>query len=261
MFTQSKKLILLSLALLGSCSVQEKTWESTSPIFISEKTKEYIQSTKVIVSIDQDTRLGIPILGQRTSHQYYGVLGKLAESAEIRFADDLSDSHRALLRTVDKAAFRFDTGAKFRDAVESSLQTIKWLKVSSVTHQHKVPLSDLENMVKTQDEDAMLLIDNRYLMAFDFSSISVFSYVTLYAHSEELIKIANAAHPYEEPPTLYKKLFSFEFRFKDQFTTADDALKGWSTAEGKMVADAISQSITDLTEQIVSDLSFTTIDK
>lgn len=259
MFTSRLTLTIISFVLLTSCTMQEKTWESASPVFISEQVKEQIKSTRVVVSIDQDSRLGIPILGQRTSHQYFGVLGKLAESASVRFADDLSDEHRSLFRGIDKTAFHFNTGIKFRDAAETNLQTLKWLKVSSVVHQDKVPLSEIENMVKTQDEDTLLLIDNRYLMAIDFSSISVFSYVTLYAHDDKLVKLAKASHPYEDPPTLYKKLFSFEFRYDKPYMTADDALKGWSDDEGAMIQRAISQSIADLTKQIAADLTFTTV--
>ena len=259
MCTTNKTLFLVSVMLLTGCSVQEKSWETVSPVFIKEEAKQYITSTRVVVSIDQDKRLGLPVLGQRTSHQYYGVIGKLAESAEVRFANDLSEGLRSLLRSIDKAAFKFNTGNKFRRAAESEFQSLTWLKVSSVVNQTDLQIPDIESMVKTLDEDALLLIDNRYLMAIDFSSITVFSYATLYARNENLVRIAKAAKPYEDLPTLYKNLFSYEFRYQDTYTTADDALKGWSKNDGEMVKRAITQSITDLTKQIVSDLSFTTV--
>ena len=261
MNTCLKALTIFSTALLLSCTVQEKSWENVSPIFIVDEAKQYIHSTKVVVSIDQDKRLGMPVLGQRTSHQYYGVIGKLAESAEIRFGDSLSDEQRGLLRVVDKASFRFGIGARFRDATEQSLSSTDWLKASSVVNETDLLVSDIERLVLTQDEDALLLIDNRYLMAIDFSSISVFSYVTLYAHEQNLVKLATAAHPYEIPPTLYKNLFSYEFRIEGKYATADDALKGWSNNEGEMVQRAISDSIADLTSQIARDLSFITVKK
>ena len=256
-----KTLSILAFVLLHACTVQEKTWENASPIFIVEEAKHHINATKVVVSIDQDKRLGMPVLGQRTSHQYYGVVGKLAESAEVRFGNSLSEEQRKLLREVDKASFRYDAGVKFRDAINNGLRSIEWLKASSVVNESDLYIPDIERLVLTLDEDALLLIDNRYLMAIDFSSISVFSYVTLYAHEENLVKIAKAAHPYENPPTLYKNLFSYEYRIEGKYATADDALKGWSNNEGEMVQRAISESIADLTNQISSDLSFTTLKK
>ena len=253
-----KTLILASLVLLNGCTVQEKYWGKVAPVFVSEEAKQHIKSTKVMVSIDQNSKLGIPILGQRTSHQYYGVIGKLAESAEVRFEKGLSEENRSLLRSVDITAFKFDTGAKFSKAVESSLRSLDWLKVSSVVSQTDLQIAEIESMVQTQDEDALLLIDNRYLMAVDFSSITVLSYVSLYAHEKTLVKIAKDARPYEDPPTLYKNFFSFQFRYTDNYTTPHDALKGWSNNEGEMVQRAISESINDLTKQIIADLSFTT---
>lgn len=254
-----KILFSLGLLLLNACSVQEKTWESVSPVFVSEEAKQHISSTRVVVSIDQDKRLGIPVMGQRTSHQYFGTVGKLAESGEERFKNDLSEEQRRLLRKVDLAAFRFETGNKFRTAIEQNINSIEWLKVSSVINHADLQISDIESMVQTQDEDALLLIDTRYLMAIDFSNITVFSYVTLYAHEDTLAKIARNIRPYEDPPTLYKNLFSYEFRLQGNYPTADDALKGWDNNEGEMVQKAISESITDLTTRIVEDLSYKTI--
>jgi len=213
MQTPVKILYIACLLLLTGCTVQEKSWEKVSPVFIKEEAKKHIDSTKLVISIDQDKRLGIPVLGQRTSHQYFGVVGKLAESGLLRFENSLSEKQRNLLRGVDKAAFRFDTGSKFRDTLENNLHSLAWLKVSSVVNETNLHIPDIEAMVKTMDEDAMLLIDNRYLMAIDFSSITVFSYATLYAHDENLVKIAKSAKPYEDPPTLYKNLFSNFFNF------------------------------------------------
>lgn len=258
MLTPFKLLLLVSLILLTGCTVQEKSWEKVSPVFIKEEAKKHIDSTKVVVSLDQDKRLGIPVLGQRTSHQYFGVVGKLAESGMLRFENSLSERQRSLLRGIDKAAFRFNTGSKFRVATEKSLYSLAWLKVSSVINETDLHIPDIDAMVKTLDEDAMLLIDNRYLMAIDFSSITVFSYVTLYAHEENLVQIAKSAKPYEEPPTLYKNLFSYEFRYAGSYTTADEALEGWNKNEGEMVKRAIVESISSLTSQIATDLSFIT---
>lgn len=254
-------LFIAGFILLSGCTVQEKFWGKVAPVFISEEAKQRIKSTKVIVSLDQDERLGIPIMGQRTSHQYSGVIGKLAESATVRFGDDLSEEQRRLLRGIDMVAFRFDTAVKFREAAQSSLSSIAWLNVSSVVHQHDIPLAEIERIVQTQDEDVLMLIDNRYLMAIDFSSITVFSYVSLYAHERTLVKMAKDAKPYEDPPTLYKNLFLYEFRYDGNYTNAGDALKGWNKNEGEMVQRAITESITDLTKQIIDDLSFTTLKK
>ena len=261
MRTIIKSIFAVSLILLSACTIQEKYWGKVAPVFVNEEAKQHINSTKVVVSLDQDKRLGIPVLGQRTSHQYYGVIGKLAESGMVRFENDLSEEQRRLLREVDKAAFRFDAGIEFRETAENSLRSLAWLKVSSVINQTDLQIPDIERMVQTQDEDVLLLIDTRYLMAIDFSSITVFSYVTMYAHDESLVKIAKDALPYEHPPTLYKNLFSYEFRYAGSYTTADDALKGWGKNEGEMVQLAISESISDLTKQIVDDLSFTTLKK
>jgi hypothetical protein len=155
-------------------------------------------------------------------------------------------------------AYRFDTGTKFHKAIESSLRPLDWLKVSSVVNQTDLQIAEIERMVQTLDEDALLLIDNRYLMAVDFSSITVLSYVSLYANEQTLVKIAKDARPYEDPPTLYKNFFSHQFRYDGNYSTPHDALKGWSKNEGEMVQRAISESISDLTKQIVEDLSFTT---
>lgn len=258
MYTSIKTLILASLMLLSGCASQEDALENAAPDFISEETKQQIRSTAVLVSLEQDTRLGMPVSGQGTSHQYYGVISKLAESGAVRFEKDLSQEHRRLLRGIDKIAFLFDVGGKFRVAVDENLRSVNWLNISSVLNQNDVPVTDIERMVKTQDEDALLLIANRYLMAIDFSSITVFSDVTLYAHDETLVKIAKAARPYEDPPTLYHKLFTFEFRYEGSYATPDDALKGWNENDGEMVQRAISESITELTKQIVADLSAST---
>ncbi|WP_455208662.1 hypothetical protein [Kaarinaea lacus] len=258
MRTDIQILFVVSLMLLSGCTVQEDYRGKLIPDFVSEEAKQQINSTKVVVSLEQDKNLGIPVIAQRTSHQYYGVIGKLVESGMIRFENNLSEEHRRLLRIVDMAAFRFDTGVKFREAAESGLGSIAWLKVSSVINQTDLQIPDIDSMVQTQDEDALMLIDIRYLMAIDFSSITVFSDVSLYAHDETLIKIAKDTRPYEDPPTLYKKLFSYEFRYAGSYTTADDALNGWSKNEGEMVERAISESITDLMQQLVTDLSLTT---
>jgi hypothetical protein len=255
MRTAIKILITVSLILLSGCTSQEKSLEDVSPDFISEEVKQTINSTRIVVSLDQDARLGMPASGQGTSHQYYGVIGKLAESGTVRFENDLSEEKRRLLRGIDKVAFRFDAGAKFREVVEEGIRFIDWLDVSSVINQNDIAFDDIGRMVQTQDEDALLLIANRYLMDMDFERIAVFSYVTLYAHDETLIKIAKATRPYEEPPTLYQKLFLFEFRYDGSYTTPDDALKGWNENDGEMVQRAISESITYLTKQIEGDLS------
>lgn len=240
--------------LLSGCSSQEKDLENVPPDFISAEAKQNIRSTRVVVSLAQDTGLGMPVSGQGTSHQYYGVIGKLAESGTVRFEKDLSQEHRHLLRGIDKAAFHFDTGGKFRQAIAESLQSVNWLNISTVVNQNDIPITDIERMVQTQDEDALLLVANRYLMAIDFSSITVFSDVTLYAHDETLTAIAKSVRPYEDPPTLYHKLFSFEFRYEGGYTTPDDALKGWNENDGAMVQLAISESINNLTNQIMAGL-------
>lgn len=259
MYAIVKNLLIISVLLIVGCTVQEKYWGKEAPVFVPEEAKQHVKSTKVVVSLDQDSKLGIPVLGQRTSHQYHGVIGKLAESATVRFEKDLSEEHRSLLRDIDKMAFRFDTSVKFREAAESALRPVAWLNVSSVVDQHDLPIAEIERMVQTQDEDALLFIDNRYLMAIDFSSITVLSYVTLYAHEETLVKIAKQSRPYEDPPTLYKHFFSYEFRYDGSFTTPYDALKGWSNNDGEMVKRALKESIADLTKQIVEDLSYTTV--
>lgn len=257
MHTGLKILFSVSLTLFVGCASEEQFPAEFSPIVINKEIQEQIKSTKVVVSINQDKRLGIPISGHGTSHQYFGVIGKLADSARIRFDKDLSEEQHKLLLRVDMAAYKFDTGVKFREAVNSNLDSLGWLNISSVVNQTDVQASDVERMVKTQDEDTLLLIDNRYLMAIDFSSITVFSYVTLYAHEESLVKIAKTAMPYEDPPTLHKKLFSFVFPYEGNYTTAKDALTGWEKNEGEMVKRAITESITDLTNRIVADLSST----
>jgi len=61
-------LALIFSTFLVGCTVQEKYWDQTTPICMDETAKQHIKSTRVIVSIDQDQRLGIPVLGQRTSH-------------------------------------------------------------------------------------------------------------------------------------------------------------------------------------------------
>ncbi|MDX1812110.1 MAG: hypothetical protein R3240_09195, partial [Gammaproteobacteria bacterium] len=236
MYTFIKTLIVVSFISLSGCASQEEIPENVSPDHISEAVKQHINSTLVVVSLEEDARLGMPVSGQGTSHQYYGVIGKLAESGTVRYAKDLSEEHRQLLRGIDKVAFRFDTGTKFRTAIGEALRSIDWLHISSVVNQTDLPMTDIEHMVQTQDEDALLLIDNRYLMAIDFSSITVFSYVTLYAHNEALVKIAKAARPYDDPPTLYQKLFTFEYPYEagrtslddSGNTTPDEALKGWN---------------------------------
>lgn len=253
-----KTLILIGLILSGGCSSQEKAPENVSPNYISEEVKQYLNSTRVVVSFDQDARFGMPASGKGTSHQYYGVIGKLAESGTVRFKKDLSEENRRLLRGIDKTAFHIDAGAKFREVIEENLQSVDWLAVTSVINQNDVPVDDIERMVQTQDEDALLFIANRYLMEMDFSRMTVFSDVTLYAHDESLIKIAKAARPYENLPTLYQKLFLFEFRYDAGYTTPEEALKGWNENNGAMIQRAISQSITELTGQIVADLSSAT---
>lgn len=256
-----KKLVFVTVILLTACSVQEKTWESVSPVFVPEKAKQFIQTTRVLISVDRDSRMGIPVMGQRTSHQYFGVLGKLAESATSRFKDDLAAEHRHLLRGVDKAAFKFDSSGKFRETAEQKLRNIDWLKVSNVVNQYDIPLNEIGKIVRTQDEDVLLFIDNRFLMSYDFRSIIVFSHVALYANNDQLVEIAKKARPYENPPTLYKNLFLYEYHYDKKYTTADDALGGWSNNNGEMVRRAIAESISDLTNQISTDLSFITVAK
>ncbi len=255
MHASIKTLILFALILSGGCSSHEKAPENVSPNFISEEVKQYLNSTKVVVSFNQDARFGMPVSGQGTSHQYYGVIGKLAESGTVRLAKDLSEENRRLLRGIDRAAFHFDAGAKFRDAIEESLQSIDWLKISDIVVLNDVPVDEIERMVQTQDEDALLFVANRYLMGMDFRRIAVFSEVTLYAHDESLVKIAKAIRPYEYPPTLYQKLFLFEFRYEGSYTTPEDALKAWNESDGEMVRRAIKGSIDNLTQQIVIELS------
>ena len=97
-------------------------------------------------------------------------------------------------------------------------------------------------------------------MAKDFTNITIFSYVALYANEKSLAKIAKDSRPYDDPPTLYKNLFQYEFRFEGIYTTANEALKGWSENNGEMLHRALETSIADLSNQIVADLSSTTIE-
>jgi len=247
-------ILIVSIILLGGCSSQENIPENAVPDHISSAAKQHIKSTLVVVSVDEDSRLGMPVSGQGTSHQYYGVIGKLAESGEVRYQKDLSDDYRQLLRGIDKVAFKLNIGSLFRETAGEALRSIDWLNMTSVVSQTDIPVADVAQLVQTQDEDALLLIDNRYLMAIDFSSITVLSYVTLYAHNESLVKIAKTASPYEDPPILYQKLFTFEYPYEGEITTPDEALKGWNKNDGDMVQRAISQSIDDLTNQIASGL-------
>lgn len=248
--------------LLSGCASKESVPGNVAPDRISVAAKQHIKSTLVVVSVDEDSRLGMPVSGQGTSHQYYGVIGKLAESGEVRYQKDLSEDYRQLLRGIDKVAFKLDIGSRFRKASGEALRSVDWLNMTNVVNQTDIPVADIAKMVQTQDEDALLLIDNRYLMAIDFSSITVLSYVTLYAHNESLVKIAKTARPYEDPPILYQKLFTFEYPYEAGQTslsdrgnvTPDEALKGWNKNDGDMVQRAISQSIDDLTNQITSGL-------
>lgn len=253
-------LVVVLLLVLTGCMVQQKYWGKVSPIFMDEKARSLIKSTKVLVGLDHDSRMGPPVLERENPGGQYGIIGSLNESTMAHSESKSTQERQKNLDGINKAAIDFNIGSRFREAIEESIKPFSWLNVTYVVKKHDVKIPEIEQMVKTLDEDALLLIDNKYLMAKDFSNITVFSYVALYANEKNLVKIAKDARPYEDPPTLYKNLFQYEFRYDGTYTTADSALKGWNENDGEMLKRALTKSIADLNRQIVADFSSTTIE-
>jgi hypothetical protein len=255
------RLLLMTMTLLGSgCAVQQKYWGQVSPIFMNETARPLISSTRVVVGLDHDSRMGPPVIANGSSGQQFGILGALIESAIVHNENDAIQDRQRRLDGINKAALEYNIGSKFREAVEKSISPLSWLNISYVVKKHDVRIPEIERMVQTLDEDALLLVDNKYLLAQDYSRITVFSYVALYAKESTLAKIAKDARPYEDPPTLYKNLFQYEFAYDGVYTTENDALAGWSSNEGTMIHRALTASIDELTRQIVADLQSTTVE-
>ena len=176
--------------------------------------------------------------------QWFGLIGALVESAIVHNENDQLQARQRQLTTINKATLDFNIGSKFREKVETTMKPIDWLNVSYVVKKHKIRIYEVEQMVKNAD---------------DYSNIKVFSYVAIYANEKNLAKIAKDARPHEDPPTLYKNVFKYEFQFDGTYTTAESALKGWSDNDGEMLKRALSASIDELVNQIVTDFSYTTV--
>lgn len=253
-------LIILACTLTGAgCAVQQKYWGDVAPIFMNETARPLISSTRILVGLDHSSRMGPPLVANGNSGQQFGLIGALVESALVHNENDQIQARQRSLTTINKATLDFNIGSKFREKVESTMKPIDWLNVSYVVKKQQVKIYEVEKMVKNLDEDALLLIDNKYLMADDYSNIKVFSYVAIYANEKNLAKIAKDARPHEDPPTLYKNVFKYEFQYDGTYTTPESALKGWSDNDGEMLKRALTASIDELVNQIVTDFSYTTV--
>lgn len=251
--------ILCCVFVFTGCAVQQKYWGDTSPIFMNETARPLISSTRVLVGLDHDSKMGPPIVANGSSGQQFGLIGALVESAIVHGENNALQERQRRLTGINQAVLDFNIASRFRETVESTIKPIDWLNVSYVVKKHDVKIFEVEKMVNSLEEDALLLIDNKYLMAEDFSNFKVFSYVAIYANEKNLAKIAKDARPHENPPTLYKNLFKYEFKYDGTYTTPESALKGWSDNDGEMLKRAMAQSIDNLVNQIVTDFSYTTV--
>ena len=256
-----RKLIICisTLIMTTGCVVQQKYWNDSAPIFMNETARPLISSIRVMVGLDYDSKMGPPMIANQNSAQQFGLIGLLVESAIVYNENDSIQMRQRRLTEINRATLEFNIGSQFREAVESTMKPIDWLNISYVVKKHDIKIHEIEKMVVDLEEDALLLIDNKYLMAEDFSKLEVLSYVAIYANEANLVKIAKDARPDEYPPTLYKNLFRFEYPYQGTYITADKAINGWSENGSQMLKNALSKSIENLVNQIVTDFSYTTI--
>lgn len=234
-------------------------WGFVSPIFMNETARHQIRSTRIVVGLNADSRMGPPLVANGNSGQQFGLIGVLIESAIVHGENDAIQDKQKRLAEINKAVLNYNFGSHFRQAIEDGVKPLDWLNVSYVVKQQDYKTGDTEKILRTLEEDALLVVDCKYIMADDYSRLFVYSYVALHAQQKDLVAIAKQARPYEDPPVLYKNLFKYEFPFEGTYTNEREAIKGWSDNEGEMIHRAMETSIKELTQQITSDMSAITV--
>lgn len=257
-FTVRAISFVLSIILSG-CAVTRNHWGFVSPIFMIESARYQISSTRVVVGLNPDSRMGPPVNPTPASGQQLGLAGVIIESALVYHENNTIQDKQRNLNNINKAALEFNFGSKFRQAIEESTKTLKWLHVSYVTKQQDYKANDIYNILHTLNEDALLLIDCKYQMASDYSKLLVFSYVALHAKNKDLTQIAIRSRPNEDPPVLYRHLFKYEFPYDALYTTSNAAIAGWSQNDGAMLKKGFSLAVKEISHQIISDMSAITV--
>jgi len=203
--------------------------------------------------------MGPPINANGNSGQQFGLVGVIIESALVYNENNSIQDEQRNLNYINKAALEFNFGSRFRQSIETSINTLNWLHVSYVTKQQDFKSHDIYNILQNLNEDALLVIDCKYQMASDYSKLKVFSYVALHANNKDLVQIAKQSRPDEDPPVLYRHLFKYEFPYDDLYTTPNAAIAGWSHNEGAMLKKGLDSAVKDLSREIISDMSAITV--
>jgi len=250
--------VVLSVILIA-CVAPQKNWNYISPIFMVENARHKIGSTRVVVGLNADSRLGPPLVASGNSGQQGGLIGALIESAIVHGQNDTIQEKQRHLTEINNALLTFNFGSAFRQAVQDKVKPLEWLHVTYITKQQDFRIGDITRLLTSIDEDALLVIDCKYIMADDYSKLNVYTHVTLNPKRAELVKIAKQARPNDQFTVLYENLFKFVFPYDGTFLNPNDAIAGWSNNNGDMIHRALTASINDLTQQIISDMSAITV--
>jgi len=247
------------IILLGACVAPQKNWSFVSPIFMNETARHQIKSTRIVVGLNADSRMGPPLVADNNSGQQYGLVGLLVESAIVHGENDAIQEKQRHLTEINKAVLAFNFGSSFRQAIEDNVKPLEWLKVTYVVKKQDYRIGDTAELLKNMDEDALLVVDCKYIMSDDFSKLQVLTHVSLLPKHPDLIAVAKKTRPYDDAPVLYENLFKYNFPYEETFLNPNDAIAGWSKNDGEMVRRALQASIKDLTQQITADMSAITV--
>lgn len=255
------KIVLLTMLYsLTACVAPQKTWEGVTPIFMVEAARNRINSTRVVVGLNPESTMA-PKIATANSGQQFGLIGALIESAIVHGENDAMQDRQRLVNNIRSEALKYNFGSKFREEIENNLQGLDWLKVTFVVKEPSLQTQNVSNILKSINEDVLLVMDCKYSMSEDFSKIFVMSHVAMHPRNEELSKIALQFRPNEDLPTLYRHLFKYEYPFDGVFSDVIQAANGWSANNGEMIHKALDAAIADLATQIIADLSAYTVEQ
>jgi len=246
------KLIILftfSISLFGCATIQQ---EALPPISMLKEASQHIESTKVIVGLDPRNSYNFvrEVQAADTSQQF-GLIGAIISSIIANEVNSNIHDQERLMAPIRSAAIKFNFGSQFRDKFEKKIKPINWLNIDYVSKAPNFQIGKIKEILKSSKEDAVLVADSFYTMSADFSKLTIKSHVNLWPNSKVLINIAKSDITNDkENPLLFRRTFSYEHHFEDEYVSAKSAASGWAKDEGAMVLRGLQTGVNGIAEKI-----------
>jgi len=206
-----------------------------------------IDSTHVAVGIKPHEMLNFVQPGQNQA----GLLGLVVGTIMTSGANnDVQDSQR-LIQPVRNAVLRYNFGSKFRLAVQNSLTAIDWLKVSYVGKYPSLQQHNVENLLQSNKDDTLFIIDSSYSFSPDFNSISVYCYAAM--HSKNTLQQVDGVNRPSDR-LIYQNKFSSTRKLDQSYQDTSQAIQKWSENDGFMVTQALNEALEDITNSLAMDI-------